>query len=240
MTVPLVILAVLSAGAGWALLHPFEHFLAPSLAAAGVGAPHEAPRDIQTVVMVLSLTAGAVGLALAAYAYLVRADIPDRIVGAAGAAGRIAGAVHDLVANKFYVDEFYEATAVRAVWLAGIVSHAFDRYVIEKGESWPHDGQEAATPVQALRLGEVGLVALPAEIFARIGLESKHFSPAPFTFVVELANADVSIYVPTTDQAERGAYGAKPILSRWLCSDAGRRLADASQVMLWRLWEGDD
>lgn len=115
----------------------------------------------------------------------------------------------------------------------------FDRYVIKKGESWPHDGREAAVPVQTMRIGDVGLVALPAEIFARIGLEIKHFSPAPFTFVVELANADASIYVPTTDQAERGAYGAKPILSRWLCSDAGRRLADASQVMLWRLWEGD-
>ena len=114
----------------------------------------------------------------------------------------------------------------------------FERYIIEKGGSWPHDGQDAAVPVQAMRIGEVGLVALPAEIFARIGLEIKQFSPAPFTFAVELANADVSIYVPTTDQAERGAYGARPILSRWLCSDAGRQLADASQVMLWKLWEG--
>ena len=113
----------------------------------------------------------------------------------------------------------------------------FEQYIIKKGESWPYDGQDASVPVQTMRLGEVGLVALPAEIFVRIGLEIKHFSPAPFTFVVELANADVSIYVPTTDQAERGAYGAKPILSRWLCSDAGRRLADASQVMLWQQWE---
>ena len=51
----------------------------------------------------------------------------------------------------------------------------FEEYVIKKGESWPYDGQEASMPVQAMRLGEVGLVALPAEIFARIGLEIKHF-----------------------------------------------------------------
>jgi len=70
----------------------------------------------------------------------------------------------------------------------------------------------------------------------RIGLDIKHWSPAPFTMVVELANARVSTYVPSTDQAGRGAYGAKPILSRWLCDDAGRRMADAAVVMLHRLW----
>ncbi len=112
----------------------------------------------------------------------------------------------------------------------------FERYIIERTEAWPYDGQDASVPVQVLRVGDVAIVGLPAEIFVRIGLEIKHFSPAPFTFVVELANARASTYVPTTDQAERGAYGAKPILSRWLCADAGRRMADAAQVMLHRLW----
>ena len=112
----------------------------------------------------------------------------------------------------------------------------FDQYLVERGEAWPHDGQVAVAPLQAMRIGDIGLVGLPAEIFARIGLEIKQFSPAPYTFVVELANASVSTYVPTADQAERGAYGARPILSRWLCADAGRRLADAAQVMLWELW----
>ncbi|MEW6755488.1 MAG: neutral/alkaline non-lysosomal ceramidase N-terminal domain-containing protein [Candidatus Latescibacterota bacterium] len=112
----------------------------------------------------------------------------------------------------------------------------FERYVVQQGRAWPHDGQLAQVPRQVLRLGDVGVVGLPAEIFVRIGLEIKHYSPAPHTFVVELANASVSTYVPTTDQAERGAYGARPILSRWLCADAGRRLADAAQTMLWEVW----
>ncbi len=112
----------------------------------------------------------------------------------------------------------------------------FEDYTLRRGESWPHDGQEAVVPVQALRLGDVGLAAFPAEIFARIGLEVKHFSPSPRTLVVELANATASTYVPTPDQASRGAYGALPILSRWLHADAGRQLADAAQVMLWELW----
>ncbi|HUT37406.1 MAG TPA: hypothetical protein VNE39_28250 [Planctomycetota bacterium] len=108
----------------------------------------------------------------------------------------------------------------------------FEKYLIERCESWPHDGKNADVPVQVMRIGDVGLVALPAEIFVRIGLDIKQWSPFRQTFVVELANARASTYVPTTDQAERGAYGAKPILSRWLCSDAGRRMADAALVML--------
>jgi len=111
-----------------------------------------------------------------------------------------------------------------------------DEYLIERAESWPHDGKNADVLVQAMRIGDIGLIGLPAEIFVRLGLEIKHFSPALQTFVVELANARASTYVPTTDQAERGAYGARPILSRWLCSDAGRRMADAAIVMLHRLW----
>lgn len=111
----------------------------------------------------------------------------------------------------------------------------FERYLIERTESWPHDGKNADVPVQAMRIGDIGLVALPAEIFVCIGLDIKHWSPFRQTLVVELANARASTYVPTTDQAERGAYGAKPILSRWLCSDAGRRMADAALVMLHKL-----
>ena len=112
----------------------------------------------------------------------------------------------------------------------------FERYFAEQGESWPHDGENASVPIQVLRIGDVGLAALPSEIFVAIGLEIKHFSPAPYSFVVELANTLASGYTPTADQAERGAYGAKPVLSRWLCADAGRRMADAAQVMLWDMW----
>ena len=113
----------------------------------------------------------------------------------------------------------------------------FEKYLVKRAESWQYDGQNADVPVQTMRIGDIAIIGLPAEIFVRIGLEIKHFSPAPFTFVVELANARSSTYVPTTDQAERGAYGAKPILSRWLCADAGRRMADAALVMLHQLWK---
>lgn len=145
-------------------------------------------------------------------------------------------AATEILAIPYYTRDEGFMAQIAALKASSELGH-FDRYLVDKGESWPHDGRDADVPIQAMRIGDVGIVALPAEIFVRIGLEIKQFSPAPHTFVVELANADVSTYVPTADQADRGAYGARPILSRWLCADAGRRMADAAQVMLWQLWE---
>ncbi|HOJ21068.1 MAG TPA: hypothetical protein PLU39_14665 [Armatimonadota bacterium] len=114
----------------------------------------------------------------------------------------------------------------------------FEEYTIKAFDEWPLDGQMATVPVQAFRVGEIAFVGLPGEIFVAHGLEVKKWSPAAFTFIAELAN-DWFGYVPTTDQAERGAYGARPILSRRLSSDAGRRMTDAIQKALWKLWEED-
>jgi hypothetical protein len=115
--------------------------------------------------------------------------------------------------------------------------------LIERFESWPHDNQDAPCPVQTIQIDDVALVGLPGEVFSQLGMDLKRFSPAPQTMVVELANARVTGYVPTTDQALRnesttaectgGAYGTIPILSRWLCADGGRRMIDAAHAMLW-------
>ncbi len=103
-------------------------------------------------------------------------------------------------------------------------------------EYWTHDGETAHVPVQVLRCGSVAIIGIPGEVFARWGLELKHWSPAPFTLVVEMANGNFN-YIPTTDQAQRGAYGARPVLSRALISDGGRMIFDKAQTMLCGLWE---
>jgi len=55
---------------------------------------------------------------------------------------------------------------------------------------------------------------------------------------VTLANDAATHYIPTTDQAERGGYGAMPILSRFLVADAGRQMVDAAGAALQRMWRG--
>ena len=42
--------------------------------------------------------------------------------------------------------------------------------------------------VQALRIGDLGIVAIPCEVFVEIGLEIKAKSPLKPTFTIELAN----------------------------------------------------
>lgn len=109
-------------------------------------------------------------------------------------------------------------------------------FFVEAVETWPFDGKICRVPLQVLRIADLALIAVPAQIFTRIALEMKRWSPAPHTMVVELCNARVTSYVPTADQVERGAYGSRPIISRWLSADAGRRMTDTVIAMLHDLW----
>ncbi len=113
----------------------------------------------------------------------------------------------------------------------------FEKAILGSIDRWDRDGQIADVPLQVMRFGELIFVGLPGEVFTKWGLEIKHWSPTEWTFVIELAN-DALGYIPTTDQAMRGGYGAKPILSRRLIADAGRRIADWVQVAMWQVWEG--
>ena len=114
----------------------------------------------------------------------------------------------------------------------------FEEATIRSVDNWDKDGQMANVPVQVLRFGEMIFVGLPGEFFTSWGQEIKCWSPAHWTLVTELAN-DAIGYVPSTDQAQRLGYGARPILSRKLDADAGRQIADAVQVLMWEVWEGD-
>lgn len=114
----------------------------------------------------------------------------------------------------------------------------FEKATLMSMERWDKDGQIADVPLQVIRFGELIFVGLPGEIFTTWGLEIKHWSPTPWTFVVELAN-DALGYIPSTDQARRGGYGAKPILSRRLIADAGRQMTDWVQVAMWRICVGE-
>ena len=115
----------------------------------------------------------------------------------------------------------------------------FEKATIARFEGWEYDGKVADVPVQVMRFGDLIFVGLPGEVFTEWGVEIKHWSPAPWTIVVELAN-DALGYIPSTDQALRGGYGAKPILSRRLNADAGRQIVDWVQIAMWEVWEGDD
>ena len=60
-------------------------------------------------------------------------------------------------------------------------------------------------PLQAIQIGEVGIAAIPFEVFTEIGLAIKKESPFPLTFTIELANGSYA-YLPTPEQHALGGY----------------------------------
>lgn len=60
-------------------------------------------------------------------------------------------------------------------------------------------------PLQAMRIGDVAVLALPVETFAEMGLELKALAPFPKAFTVSLANGYFG-YMPTLPQHELGGY----------------------------------
>lgn len=65
--------------------------------------------------------------------------------------------------------------------------------------------ETVSVPIQALRIGELGIAAIPFEVFAEIGLEIKEKSPFRPTFTISHANGSYG-YLPTPRQHELGGY----------------------------------
>lgn len=59
--------------------------------------------------------------------------------------------------------------------------------------------------IQALKIGDLAIVAIPCEVFVEIGLELKEKSPFKTTFTIELANG-YNGYLPTRKHHELGGY----------------------------------
>lgn len=78
---------------------------------------------------------------------------------------------------------------------------------------WVRMREQQAQPdrveVMALRIGPVGVVALPGEVFCEMGLAIKHASPAQHTLVIELANDAVG-YLPPREAYAQGGYEVTP------------------------------
>jgi neutral ceramidase len=75
--------------------------------------------------------------------------------------------------------------------------------------------------LQAIRIGELGIVSTPCETFVEIGLEIKRKSPLRPTFTIELANG-YNAYLPTPEQHALGGYETWRARSSYLEVNASR------------------
>jgi len=69
-------------------------------------------------------------------------------------------------------------------------------------ETWPDD---IDVIIQAFKIGDLGIGAIPFETFVEIGLELKDRSPIKDTFTIALANG-IYGYLPTPEQHKMGGY----------------------------------
>ncbi len=89
-----------------------------------------------------------------------------------------------------------------------------------------HDEPSRELKLQALRIGDLGIAAIPNEVFAITGLRIKARSPLPGTFVIELANGAEG-YIPPPAQHKLGGYTTWPARSAALETGAEPRIAEA-------------
>jgi hypothetical protein len=95
----------------------------------------------------------------------------------------------------------------------------------------PQQGQERETWLQAILVGDVAIVGVPAEYFTVLGLDIKKRSPFPHTYVAELANDWIG-YLPDREGHGLGGYQTWMGLHCYAEVGTGERVADEIVAML--------
>src|SRR5262249_10866695 len=96
---------------------------------------------------------------------------------------------------------------------------------------WP---AKFKTPVQAFRIGDLGLCALPGEPFCQTGMNIKAKSPFKPTMMVGMAN-DYAGYLPTEEQHALGGYATWRAKSSFLEVKAAPKIQGAALELLQNL-----
>lgn len=79
--------------------------------------------------------------------------------------------------------------------------------------------------LQAVRIGEAGITAIPNEVFAITGLKLKAMSPLALTFNISLANGSEG-YIPPPEQHKLGGYTTWPARTAALEAEAEPRIVE--------------
>ena len=140
MTVPLMLLAVLSIVGGWIGIpkvltggkdvNLFHHWLAPAItevggghdeAAHGAGIAHSTGEELALIGLALVVAIAGILVALSIY----------RREGAAERLAKRSGPIYTLVRNLYWVDEFYEAVILRPFYALCRFFTAIDKWVVD-------------------------------------------------------------------------------------------------------------
>ncbi|MEX2171870.1 MAG: neutral/alkaline non-lysosomal ceramidase N-terminal domain-containing protein [Pirellulales bacterium] len=125
----------------------------------------------------------------------------------------------------------------RLTWAKSIAATVGDR----RPKGWPEiyaleqlmlaEEPQRELKLQAARIGDVGITAIPNEVFGITGLKLKLQSPLPFTFNIELANG-ADGYIPPPEQHALGGYTTWPARTAGLEVDAEPKIVETLLTLL--------
>jgi hypothetical protein len=94
-------------------------------------------------------------------------------------------------------------------------SHRWSRIYAQEAMQLHEFPNRYNIPLQAIRLGDIGIAAAPCEVFSETGIAIKAGSPFRHTMTMELANG-YSGYLPSEQQHSWGGYETWPARSSHL------------------------
>jgi hypothetical protein len=92
-------------------------------------------------------------------------------------------------------------------------------------------GEQRTTWIQAIRVGDVVIVGVPAEFFTVLGTEIKRRSPFPQTFIAELSNDWIG-YLPDREGHQLGGYQVWTGFHSYAEPGTGERVVDTAVEIL--------
>ncbi|MFN3651443.1 MAG: hypothetical protein ACK47B_17850 [Armatimonadota bacterium] len=172
-------------------------------------------------------------------------------------AHRVAGAVHAALRNVRHQDRALLAAAQSELTLRvrkpqpeevararEILAKAKPGVLHERDQVYARETvlmadypEEVPLFLQALRIGDLAITAVPCEVFVEIGLELKRRSPIRPTFTISLANG-YNGYLPTPEHHALGGYETWRARSSYLEVDASRKITDRLLNLLKQLGPG--
>lgn len=111
---------------------------------------------------------------------------------------------------------------------------AAEAYYAREVQMVAEEPLERATPITAARVGPLGIVGLPGEVFVEYGLQIKQGSPFAHTMTIELANDDVG-YCPTDKALAEGSYETQLARSSKAAPGTEAAMVSAALAALGRL-----
>jgi hypothetical protein len=96
-------------------------------------------------------------------------------------------------------------------------------------------GKQRKTWISVMRVGDVAIVGVPAELFTQLGIDIKRRSPFRYTFIAELANDYVG-YVANADAYRLGGYQIWTGLHSWAERGTGELMVDECSKLLNELY----